>query len=357
MAFELDVLRVGEESKSGDAMVFRYGDLSNRFGHQVVVVDGGFQQSGHDLVHFIRSVYGTDRVDLVISTHPDADHSSGLRVVLSELSVGYLWMHRPWERLVFAAQLARLLGMRHFDEQLERSFATVAELEVLARVKSIPIVEPFAGVTTPDGVVVVLGPSSVYYDELIRSLEDSHAAAIRQISDQVARRFSQSLRRQREEILGPEALKEPLPDATRSQNNTSTVIFVSPQADVGLLLTADAGVPALERAIPPELAGQLWRSRAFFQIPHHGSKRNIGPAMLDRILPGLGPSVTAFVSAAEHARPKHPAQSVVNAVLRRGAQVLSNQRGNLLLRSGDAPARYGWGPAPPLEFQGEYEDD
>ena len=49
------------------------------------------------LVDHIKEHYGTTHVDYVVSAHPDADHASGLEVVLEELTVGEVWVHCPWE--------------------------------------------------------------------------------------------------------------------------------------------------------------------------------------------------------------------------------------------------------------------
>jgi len=80
-----------------------------------------------------------------------------------------------------------------------------------------------------------------------------------------------------------------------------------------LLLTGDAGVPALERAADfAEFHGLDLRAVDFSQVTHHGSKRNVGPSILNRILgPKLGsPNLTkvAFVSASKDGAPKHPAK-------------------------------------------------
>ena len=83
MGFEVDFLKVGEESSSGDAIPLRYGDLhGDRSSQYVVVIDAGFKETGPDVVHFVRERYQTFVVDLAISTHPDRDHAAGLGVVL-----------------------------------------------------------------------------------------------------------------------------------------------------------------------------------------------------------------------------------------------------------------------------------
>src|SRR5262245_9267602 len=92
-AFEIDFLPVGEESKSGDAIAMRWGDASSFY---VAVVDGGTQEAGERLVRHVREAYGASFINLAINTHPDGDHSAGLAVVLDNMRVDQLWMHRPW---------------------------------------------------------------------------------------------------------------------------------------------------------------------------------------------------------------------------------------------------------------------
>src|SRR5262249_37948843 len=105
MAYQVDFFPVGDGSKSGDAIAMRFGDFSDHLKTQVVVIDGGFQSSGDALVKHIREEYGTTYVDLVVSTHPDNDHSSGLAPVIEELTVGQLWMHKPWEHTYDIAKM------------------------------------------------------------------------------------------------------------------------------------------------------------------------------------------------------------------------------------------------------------
>lgn len=62
-----------------------------------MVVDGGTKESGQKIVDHIKEHYGTTHVDYLVNTHPDTDHASGLEVVLEQLTVGEVWVHRPWE--------------------------------------------------------------------------------------------------------------------------------------------------------------------------------------------------------------------------------------------------------------------
>jgi hypothetical protein len=54
MGYEIDFLPVGEGEKSGDAIALRFGNLfGNRNEKTVVVIDGGFKETGEKLVKHI----------------------------------------------------------------------------------------------------------------------------------------------------------------------------------------------------------------------------------------------------------------------------------------------------------------
>src|SRR4051812_19256277 len=135
MSFELDIRAVGTGTTSGDAVAIRYGTFNgNPNAQRVVVIDGGFQENGEDLVALIKNVYSTTRVDLVISTHPHDDHVNGLHEVLEQLKVEALWMHRPWEHADSVAAYVRENRMttQKFSERLRRSLENAYALEQLA---------------------------------------------------------------------------------------------------------------------------------------------------------------------------------------------------------------------------------
>ena len=81
-------------------------------------------------------------------------------------------------------------------------------------------------------------------------------------------------------------------------------------------------MPSLERALNLlENANYQPGACKFIQVPHHGSRRNVGPSVLDRLLGNKGTDEkrgSAFLSSAEEGAPKHPAKKVTNAFRRRG---------------------------------------
>jgi beta-lactamase superfamily II metal-dependent hydrolase len=95
---EIDFLGV-ETNKSGDAITMRYEVNGVRSVH---VVDGGFIDTGDQVIDHLNTHYGTTKVDHVVLTHSDQDHANGLRAVLEKCEVGRLWMNRPW---LYAAEL------------------------------------------------------------------------------------------------------------------------------------------------------------------------------------------------------------------------------------------------------------
>ena len=78
--FEIDFLTVGE-SKSGDAITLHYERGGSTFKH---VVDGGYQDTGPKVLNHLREFYGDTTLSHMVVTHPDGDHTGGLRTVLEE---------------------------------------------------------------------------------------------------------------------------------------------------------------------------------------------------------------------------------------------------------------------------------
>jgi beta-lactamase superfamily II metal-dependent hydrolase len=108
-----------------------------------------------------------------------------------------------------------------------------------------------------------------------------------------------------------------------------------------------------------ELMGIDLKTVNFIQIPHHGSRRNIGPTILNRIVgPILNPHAlikTGFVSAAKEGAPKHPSKKVTNAFYRRGVDVHGTQ-GQHKRHHHEMGAREGWSRSEPIPFHMRVEE-
>jgi len=79
--FEIVMLDVGQ----GDSILVRFP-----FG-STMLVDGGYGSNAWDVILPYLDNLHLDRLDFVVSSHPDADHCGGLAGVVEELDVGVVW--------------------------------------------------------------------------------------------------------------------------------------------------------------------------------------------------------------------------------------------------------------------------
>ena len=336
---EIDFIEAGE-SGSGDAIAIRrhFNGLDWFY-----VVDGGYADDGLKLVNHLRYYYGVQNyIHHVVLTHPDADHATGLETVLRNFHVGCLWMNRPW------GHIADLMPMfRRYQDpirpvaRLRRDFPKVAELEAIAHEQRIEMRDAFAG--TRIGDFTVLSPFRSSY---LRLVVESDRTPVPDVD------WSALLGG-----LGPpsewgdENLKGDT-DGTSAENETSIVQF----ADVcgtKVLLTGDAGVRALTEAHSCAYhMGMSTFPLDWFQVPHHGSRRNLSSNVLnvwlgDKLSGQLHFSSLHAVVSANQKDGEHPKKAVVRALIHRGRSVLQTA-GTLCMRSAGAPERLGWTTAPSL---------
>src|SRR5262249_10495103 len=126
-----------------------------------------------------------------------------------------------------------------------------------------------------------------------------------------------------------------------------------------VLLTGDAGISGLTWAANYATAcGLSLQQFSLVQIPHHGSRRNVGPTLLNRLLGGIQPEPSpirfiAFVSAPPE-DDTHPRKMVLNAFMRRGGEVIATQGSNKI-HYGGFPKRDDYINATPLLFSATVE--
>ncbi|MCG7995586.1 MAG: MBL fold metallo-hydrolase [Candidatus Thiodiazotropha taylori] len=361
MGYEVDFLGVGDESKSGDAIAIRFGNLQgSRQEQTVIIIDGGFKDTGDKLVEHVSTHFGTDIVDIVINTHPDQDHINGLETILDELIVHELWIHQPWnhndglaDKFIDGRVTDNSLGER-LKDNLEKAWSLVR----LAKSKDIIIKEPFTGLQDGSDSLKVLGPSVSYYEELIPKFEGMPEAVVESSASDGL--FSKALAALKKFFVawGEDQINDE--GVTSAKNNSSVItqLIVDGQR---LLFTGDAGIQALEYATDQVEQCLSGASLTFMQIPHHGSKRNIGPSVLNRLIgqpvsQGQSRAISAIASTAKASEPKHPRKAVMNAFTHRGVKALAT-RGNGICYFHDAPGRDGWSTLTPEPYHYEYEDE
>ncbi len=301
-----------------------------------VLIDGGNKSDIATLRPFLKS-RGINFLHAVVCTHLHDDHSAGLLELLKDESIGIgtVYVHIPQLHVDASAvnKALRLTGDSTEADSFRKSLATVNDLWVACKARAIGIVEPFAGTTV--GFLTVVGPSLQFYEQLLAEFTD--ADRIKAID------FQQTLQK----IWGDlhenavEALDTELPENPQTTpENNSSVILACIQDDKKYLFTSDAGVPALEKASEQYiLTGCHW-----MQIPHHGSRRNINPALIKVFSPTI-----AWVSA--EGTNKHPRRAVVNAFKNGGAIVHSTHYPtptNMWISTGTVSSRVGYKPLVPL---------
>jgi hypothetical protein len=243
---------------------------------------------------------------------------------------------------------------------LRRSLSQASDLEELAVSKGVNIDHPFAGCSFASNRVLVLGPTEELYSQLLSEYLETQEQTI-------GTRASPSVRTAK---AGTDVLMrvfeswdwETLSDeCSTSPQNESSVVLLLQLADQCLLLTADAGPRSLDPVIALlEKVDLCPGGLHFVQVPHHGSRRNVGPDLLDRLLGTRQQRIItapahAVVSAAANGEPKHPSRRVTNAFQRRGFTVCATQ-GVALCKSRNAPSRPGWGLAEQIPFYNQVEE-
>ena len=345
---EIDFIEVGDRG-SGDAIAIRH---RNNGGDAVHVVDGGYAADGQKVVDHIREHYGPGYfINHLVLTHSDLDHASGLDTVLREMRVECLWMNRPWRHVdLLIDMFARYQNRGRLIARLKSAFPKVAELEALAIDRGIQIRDAFQGRNI--GPFTILSPSVYTYLVLVAESEKTPVLAswlnelLATPSDTVSRA-----------VWGVENLKGDTAGTT-PDNETSVVQFAAVFGK-RMLLTGDAGVRALTEA--HQAALQLGLSISpldWFQVPHHGSRRNLSTDVLDVWLgprrPPLPASAFDAIISANQNDQEHPKNAVVRALIHRGRRVFQT-RGKLHMRSNGAPQR-GWKAALPLPYPQDQED-
>ncbi|MGO8054925.1 ComEC/Rec2 family competence protein [Rhizobium leguminosarum] len=360
--FEIDFLDV-EAKKSGDAIALRYEIAGQQYIH---VVDGGYLETGERLATHIRAFYdNATHIHHVVATHPDGDHTAGLRNILETFSVGNLWMNRPWlyaDELL--ARFARYTNRDNLIRDLKRAYPNTAALEEIANRRNVPIRETFQGVAI--GAFRVMAPTwQRYIEKVLESEKTGRVAEVAGFKQQdvfggfLGKVFDKVLVRVRA-AWGAEAFSA---EATSAENEMSVVQYAE-LCNKRILLTGDTGREGLQEVINfAPYVGWALPGVDRFQVPHHGSRRNVSSELLDQIigprllakLPDGETRFTAIISSAE-ADEDHPRKSVVRAMLHRGAHVVWTE-GNAVRTGLNAPARDGWVAIPNAPYPEEQEED
>lgn len=359
--FEIDYFDV-ETEKSGDAIAIRYNVEGQVYVH---LVDGGYQATGPSIVANINKYYATNRIDHLVVTHCDRDHTGGLAHVLENMEVGRLWMLRPWEYAEeLLPQFATYTDAGRLRSRLRGIYSSLAELETIAGRRGVSIDNPFQG--SQIGAFTVLSPSRTRYLDLIVD-SDKTPESVEEAEATTADRLHWALKalaKKAASLIAGAWNHEHFPAEGTSCENEMSVVQSAVIASRKIVLTGDAGRGALSEAADyAEAIGFRLPGVHKIQIPHHGSRRNVSTELLDRWLgprlpeqPAAGNETFSAVVSSAKADPDHPRNAVVRAFMHRGAKVVATESRHIRDSGGDAPPRDGWVATTPSTYPPTLEE-
>lgn len=350
MKYEIDFLPVGEGS--GDAIVVRYGNDTD--GYCLHVIDGGRTETATTIINHINKYYPGCPIDHMVLSHADNDHACGLIGVMEKLTVKNLWMNRPW--LYAENILPNFHGnftLQGLIDDIKERHSFLVTLEKLAIEQGTVIHDAFQGAQI--GAFTVLAPRM---DRYINSIPDFGKTPTRYSTESAgSQEFSvlRSLVEGAKKLMEDWDLETLAKNTTTSASNESCVVQYATLGDKGALLTADVGPIGLTEAA--SYGAQLGLNRPkFVQIPHHGSRHNVTPSVLDTWLGPKQPQGTvlgtAFCSVGAN-KHDYPRAQVKNAFIRRGFKVYSTR--TKFISHSKGGGHPGLTPAVAEEFSNEVE--
>lgn len=356
MPYMIDFLRAGDSN--GDAIVVKYGDTKdgNFF---LQVIDGGFTDTGDQIVahikeHFIEKAKIAD----VVLSHADNDHATGLIKVLEceDFTISNLWMNRPWDYVDEVIDTFHGAYTREgLIKKMREMHPYLVEMEKIAAKRGITIRAPLQGAQI--GPFTVLAPSRARYVKLIPDLDKTPPSYATESTGILGSLFkvAADVAEKIKERLDYETLDEN-PPATSASNETSVVQWAS-FGNKRVLLTADVGPEGLTEAADYAEQISLLIQPTLVQIPHHGSRRNVTPSVLDRWL-GKYPAENQGNAIASVGKNEdiYPRKKVANAFTRRGYNVYATRSGWISFQH-EYDRRAGVKDADIIPFNPDIEDD
>ena len=302
---------VGNDTRGGDAILIElFDERDNPF---VILIDGGYEDTGEKICQHIKTKYDTPIIHLMVNTHPDIDHTSGLKAILEndDIEVKKIVMNRPWKDAG--------LDPKHFEDgritenslaaRLKKAFAMADKIENIANVKKIPVCRAFQGQILEPDVLTVLGPTEESYRNFLMASEKTPESFV----DELNKRSYKKAELEEETYNENGIIKWFDEEKTSEVNQTSLVLSLKIGKE-HFLLTGDAGKATLTNAL--DFYEKLhWcnccSDFTVVQLPHHGSRKNINPDILNRFSPA-----SYIVSCPPNGMKEgHPSRRLINKIL------------------------------------------
>lgn len=341
MAFEIDLLPVGSEKKSGDCIVMRYGDLvKGKEKQTVIVVDGGYAGTWKDtLKPFLRKYYnceidGKIHVDYVILSHPDQDHVSGLVEMAKDedVKIEKIMMHRPWEELSPSWFRDGRITKDSLKDRLGDAFEKAKELDDVTKNVTKPKLN--VGKCNHKGAsITILGPTSEFYKTCIANCEKTPQQG------KLVKNLPQTQGGNGALAFEPYVKGKIKWDDSESTSpiNESSLIILFEYEGSKVLFTGDAGKEGLSKAIKYAHDNNIkLNDCSIIKMPHHGSRKNVNPTIMDAFVG----SRALYYSCASDDLGHHPSLRLINLMNEKKFKQFSTS-GSTLHYGKNAPDR-GW---------------
>jgi beta-lactamase superfamily II metal-dependent hydrolase len=359
MSIEIEFLPVGDDS--GDAICIRYGNALQ--GYHMHVVDGGYTATSDTIIKHIEQFYGRDTIiEHMVLSHADDDHATGLAKVVEHFPVANIWMNRPW---LFVRETIQHFHKGYGEEGLYKKMRDLhpylIDIEDAAASKLYPpqIHDVFQGAQI--GAFTVLAPSRDRYVQMIPDLEKTPQSYAAEAQKTILGGFlSEALKRVTEYVDENWSI-ETLPNNPQpptSYSNESSVVQYGFYEGKRIMLTADVGPVGLNEAVDYAIARGFIGHLDFIQVPHHGSRHNVTPNVLDRLLGNVqdknAPRRGIAMASVGNKKLEYPRPQVVNAFKRRGYPIWT-MRNIAMCMPFNIDHRPGWRSPDPEPFRDRFE--
>lgn len=309
--YSVKFFQVGNGSKGGDAILIElYDNEDNRY---PILIDGGYKETGESICAYLKKNYEEPRICMMINTHPDKDHISGFMAILEDddITVESIYMNRPWKDSHFSTEFFndRRITEHSLMGRIRAAFLIADKIEELAKSKDIEISSLFCGSELINGVLTVLGPSQTFYR--------THLLASDKTPESIFDEYNKPYQRVE---LGEEdydtnggVIAWIDEEQTSDVNQTSLILSLTIGTE-RFLFTGDAGKQAINEALNYyESLDKQNNAKDFtkVQLPHHGSRKNIDPAIIDR----LSPESYIISCPPDGEKEGHPSRRLINKIL------------------------------------------
>lgn len=337
-AFEIDLLPVTSGKKSGDCIAFRYGDLEKGGDYQtVVVLDAGFSKNATDLKAHLKKYYncqtpeGKVKIDLMIASHTDIDHVGGLAALAEddEVEILNVWAHIPQKEMNKSWYADKRHTTNSIQSSLDEAFSQLTT--IADKIGKDALLDPYSSWELNEAKFTILSPSSDFYKKCIANSGKAELAPNEKVEAMKYPASSNSETDEEQYVKGH--IKWDYSEGT-SAINESSMVFLFEYGDIRILFCGDAGREAMENAISyAEKEGINLKELTLIKQPHHGSRKNVTPEIMDTIT-----AKYCFISCTKEDVGHHPSKRLVNMLIEKGYKVYTTS-GTTLHWGKNAPDR------------------